>query len=113
MSCHECYIRFIIIEPKGRRPEGEVIISLRYCTSGHDITNIFHDFKVMFLNEATNALHNNYKHVILKLFKKLTTYSPVLSMTKLILCSIAWGYNYVIIIIHNLVYICGYMDASS
>ena len=27
-----------------------------YCTSGHDIINIFHDFKVMFiqLNEATN-----------------------------------------------------------
>ena len=27
-----------------------------YCTSRHDITNIFHDFKVMFirLNEETN-----------------------------------------------------------
>ena len=28
MSCHECYIRFIITEHEGHRPEGEVIISL-------------------------------------------------------------------------------------
>ena len=44
MSCHECYIRFIITEPEGHRPEGEVIISL-ILQSGHDVTNLFHDFK--------------------------------------------------------------------
>ena len=76
---------------------------LSYCQF-----RIIHHFSVSY------ALHNKYhKHAILKLFKKLTINSPVLSMTKLVLCSIAWGYNYVIIIIHNLVYICGCMDASS
>ena len=43
MPCNEC--------------EGKVIINLisGYCRSGHDI-NIFHNFKVMFiqLNDATN-----------------------------------------------------------
>ena len=63
MPCYECYISFIITEPSS----GSVII-------GHDITNIFHDFKIVFiqLNEATNHTMHILNHGELSTFIALS-----------------------------------------